>query len=73
MSSGERLPLDARPITAYTLQAEDLSNPGETPNAVKVQLWGPGTGTSLYISHFVTCPDAAQFSGGSTRKGTGHR
>lgn len=55
--SGAQLPLDARPAVAYFIQPE-----GERLRAV------PSLDVSqakAYVSHFLTCPFAAQHSKGS--------
>lgn len=67
--SGARLPLDARPAVMYYL---DAASP---PNAVRVtaEVIRPPTGLfdeaqaevpKTYVSHFLTCPSAAQHSRG---------
>lgn len=58
--SDARLPLDARPVSVYTLgwAAEPLD--GDTPRATRLER-EPGA-EPLYISHFLTCPEAAQHS-----------
>ncbi len=65
--TGAILPLDARPVTVYAIEQSEKG-----PRAIKalsvysaeeaVELAGP-----LYISHFLTCPSAREFSrGGGT-------
>ena len=55
--SGALLPLDSRPVTVYTLGANDNG-----PVAEKVE---HHLGSALfYVSHFLTCPQAAEHSKG---------
>lgn len=51
--TGARLPLDARPMTAYTLDDAALGD----RHALKLE-----TSQPLYVSHFTTCPNAARHS-----------
>lgn len=54
--AGRRLPLDARPVNphVYRLRGHD-----ETPQAEGVAFEAQG---AVYVSHFLTCPNAAQHS-----------
>lgn len=56
--AGATLPLDARPVQIYTITQTEKG-----PRAMKVELVaGP-----VYVSHFLTCPAAREFSrGGGT-------
>ena len=67
-SIGSKLPLDARPAIVYRLEGPDAD-----PRAVAVKqtaviaaadLFGEEheEGVSVYVSHFLTCPQAAQHS-----------
>lgn len=56
--NGARLPLDARPVTAYRILTDT-----EPPDAVAVQALAEPD-AKLYVSHFLTCPQAAQHSRG---------
>ena len=72
--AGARLPLDARPVTAYWLR-EPFA--GAVPEAVALntrpvratavdQVFGEDHGpTKIYISHFLTCPQAREHSRGT--------
>lgn len=55
--NGARLPLDARPVTAYRLVEPDILRQGDAPQAVKVE-----DVVKVYVSHFTTCPQAAEHS-----------
>lgn len=73
--NGARLPLDARPVVMYYL--DESKPPNAIPVTAEV-LRGPsdlfaqaGVGVEaevvqpkVYVSHFVTCPNAAQHSKG---------
>lgn len=55
--NGARLPLDARAATVYYL---DAANP---PNAIPLKIDIAGEGDlKKYVSHFITCPNAAEHS-----------
>jgi len=57
--NGARLPLDARPATAYYLRSE----PGDpTPHAEPLKVEIAGRSLRLYVSHFMTCLRAAEHS-----------
>lgn len=69
--AGARLPLDARPVTVYGIDSTESLRIEGLPRAVRarsvysadamLELPGP-----IYISHFLTCPEAAQYSRGGT-------
>ena len=57
--TGARLPLDARPATGYYLRPE----PGDpTPHAEPLKVAVNGEALRIYVSHFMTCPQAADHS-----------
>lgn len=62
--TGAILPLDARPVTVYAIVHSASGARAVKATSVfsaeeAVELAGP-----LYISHFLTCPSAREFSGG---------
>ena len=70
--AGARLPLDARPVTVYGIDPTESMKVEGLPRAVRARsvysadamldLPGP-----IYISHFLSCPNARDFSrGGGT-------
>ena len=62
--SGARLPLDARPVTVYQIEEDDVYPGGVGALDYQKQINDIVPGTKLYVSHFVTCPNAAQHSRG---------
>ena len=63
-SYGARLPLDARPVTVYEIEEDD----GQV-NALNLKdqiddLWPGVKRAKLYVSHFLTCPNADEHSKG---------
>lgn len=61
--TGANLPLDARPVTPYRLQPS-TTPPGKI-YAVPSEADIKGADMKLRISHFLTCPNAAQHSKGN--------
>ena len=66
--NGARLPLDARPMTVYALDA--ATDPPKAVKVLDVATDGPPVElpAPLYISHFVTCPDRDKFSRSKSSK-----
>lgn len=66
--NGARLPLDARPATMYYLDA--ATPPNATPVTAEVikapqdmfATEGASATVRTYVSHFLTCPNAAEHS-----------
>ena len=56
--TGARLPLDARAVTVYCLSDRD------PPDAMEVICETPigDLANKVYVSHFLTCPQASQHS-----------
>ena len=56
-TKGKAMPVDAEPVSTGNVQLIPQADPRESPLAVVVgrRVEGP-----KYVSHFVTCPQAAQ-------------